>query len=93
MGDYKSVEEAAKYLGISGSAVRLAIKEGRLPAMRVGGVHIVPRKALKKYKVNSKMKVRGGLRSKAKKNKLYIYACTITRVGYTSGKLRKRDVR
>ena len=69
MTDFKSVEEAAQYLGISGSAIRKAIKAGRLPAMRVGGVHIVPVKALKKYRVNPKMKQMGDLHMKKKKEK------------------------
>ncbi len=35
MPDCISVEEAAQYLGISGSAVRWAIKEGRLASKKV----------------------------------------------------------
>ena len=69
MTDFKSVVEAAQYLGISGSAIRKAIKAGRLPAMRVGGTHIVPVKALKKYRVNPKMKEIGSLRGIKKKKK------------------------
>lgn len=70
MTDFRSVEEATKYLGISGAAVRKAIKEGRLPARRVGNVHIITDKALKKYKVDSKMKEIGSLRGTKKKKKI-----------------------
>ena len=69
MTDFKSVEEAAKYLGISGSAVRKAIQEGRLSALRVGGVHIVSSKALSKYKVNPMMQKIGKIRARKAKKK------------------------
>ncbi len=67
MKDFKSVEEAAKHLGISGQAVRLAIREGRLKATRVGGVHIIDAKDLRKYKVNPTMKKMGDLKAQKKR--------------------------
>lgn len=69
MPDFISVEEAAQYLGISGSAVRAAIKDGRLNATRVGGVHIIHKKDLEKYKVNPKMKGMGEMWAKKRKKK------------------------
>lgn len=67
MSDYKSVEEAAKFLGISGSAVRKAIKEGRLNAGRVGKVHIIRQSDLERYKASMGRRRRG--RKPAKKAK------------------------
>jgi excisionase family DNA binding protein len=52
MKDFKSVEDAAKYLGITGSGVRKAIKEGRLAAGRIGKVHIINQKDLERYKAS-----------------------------------------
>ncbi len=43
-------KQAAKILGIDGSRVRVLIREGRLPAQKIGGAWIIFEKDLKKVK-------------------------------------------
>lgn len=69
MSKLYSVEEAANYLGISGAAVRQAIKDGRLASKKVGKVHILLESALRKYRVNTKMRAMGEARAKKRKKK------------------------
>lgn len=54
LNSHISVSDAAKYLGISGSAVRQAIYDERLDAEKVGGVWRIPMKAVLAYKVSSR---------------------------------------
>ena len=62
MSKLYSVEEAARYLGITGSAIRWAIKDGRLTAKKIGKVHIILESKLRKYEVSKEMKRRGLLK-------------------------------
>ncbi len=48
--DILLVSEAAKELGISREAVYLAIREGRLTAIKILGKYGVPRDALERYR-------------------------------------------
>lgn len=61
MGDYLSVTEFAKFLGISTVAVRKRIKKGQIEAIRIGRNFAIPRKYIDEIRgkalSNSKKKV------------------------------------
>jgi len=61
MGDYLSVTEFAKFLGISTVAVRKRIKKGQIEAIRIGRNFAIPSKYIDEIRgkalSNSKKKV------------------------------------
>jgi excisionase family DNA binding protein len=53
--DFLTVVQAAKRLGISRAAVLMAIKQGKLKAVRIGHIKLLARKAVDQYKKSRKI--------------------------------------
>lgn len=66
MIDLASITEAAEYLGVTRQAIFIAIKEGRLPAMRIGRQWVIRRIELEKYRV-SELRREAGLKHRPRK--------------------------
>jgi excisionase family DNA binding protein len=66
--DLLTVAEASKELGISREAVYLAIREGRLKAIKILGKHGIRRKEVEAYQP-VEVKVRAGQKSAATKKR------------------------
>ncbi len=64
--DLVSITEAAEYLGISRSAVWIAIQEGRLAASKIGKFYVIRRAEVEKYPVDTAMKKAGDTRKKGR---------------------------
>lgn len=65
--DLVSIAEAARCLGISRSAIWVAIQEGRLAASKVGKFYVIRRGELEKYHVDTAMKKAGDTRKRSRK--------------------------